>query len=105
MATKFEKAKFSAGEYLMYGGAAGKFVARFKYSRRDRAGFIKFLVENFGVEEYFQMLDGGMPPTKILETKGYISKTVKEVLAKANYPQTKAGFDAYINDSMARRAA
>lgn len=72
---------YQAG-YLTYGQyftADEKFVARFKYSaqRNRKAGFIKFLVNNFTPEEYFSRTanraDGklGETPLGVLESKGY----------------------------------
>ena len=72
---------YQAG-YLSYGryfSVEEKFVARFKYAaqRSRKAGFIKFLVNNFTPEEYFSRTayraDGslGETPLGVLESKGY----------------------------------
>lgn len=92
--SKFEKSKFvSAGGYLSYDG---KFVARFKYNRRDLAGFKSFLSKNFLVEEYFE-LTKTLAPLQALETKGYVSKTVQNALTRLGYEPTQAGFNAYLS--------
>lgn len=70
--TKFDKSKFNYhGGYLTY---EGKFIARFKYRGGAKMGpFKSFLIKNFTVEEYFVAYDEGrgLPPLKILETKGF----------------------------------
>lgn len=70
------------GGYLTYGvrySRKEKFVARFKHCPRDRAGFQSFLVKNFTPDEYFARLDAGETPAGILESKGYVSATVKRM--------------------------
>jgi hypothetical protein len=94
--TKFDKEAFQFdGMYLMYKGPfVGQktydevygidkihpsrigmpkeaFIARFKYSKKSRGKFTKFLMKNFTVEEYLDLLDSGMAPITALETKGY----------------------------------
>lgn len=105
--TKFDKAAFDYhGGYLTY---QGKFVARFKYSSRDKVGFQAFLIKNFSVEEYFEALGNNGAPALILETKGYVSKTVKNLLRQVGYPETQEGHKAYIafrvNETRKRLAA
>lgn len=102
----FNKDKFNwDGMYLTYDG---KFVARFKLSR-DKAGFQSFLIKNFTVDEYFNAMTPTMPPMRVLETKGYVSNTVKRILKEAGYPQTAEGKTAYLKKqveiTMARNAA
>ena len=99
--TKFVNKNFKYdGMYLKYDG---KFVARFKYG--GTVAFKKFLRDNFTVEEYFGLLDGGMAPLKILETKGYVSPKVARILKMRGYPMTLEGRDRMIEDDIARRAA
>lgn len=105
---KFDKAAFNwDGMYLTY-GTDRKFVARFKL-RGDKAGFQSFLINNFTVEEYFSAMTPTMPPAKVLESKGYVSATVKRILKEAGYPQTADGKTAYlkkqVKTTMARNAA
>jgi flavodoxin len=89
--TKFDKSQFTYdGMYLTY---QGKFVARFK--RGGKQEFLNFLVKNFSVDEYFAKLSGSTP-IQVLETKGYVAPKVKKLLKIAGYPQTQAGFDAYL---------
>ena len=75
--TPFLKEKFHFdGMYLNYGTGyyRARFVARFKYNKRDKASFVKFLIANFTVEEYFNALKNEAPAT-VLESKGWISPT------------------------------
>lgn len=108
--TRFDSKRFfNDGDYLTYsvsGDAVDRqFIARFKHSRANRAGFKSFLIKNFTVEEYFTARDTGMAPATILETKGYVSKTVCKILAEAGYPQTREGFKAYIDAQVAKTVA
>ena len=99
--TKFVNKNFKYdGMYLKYDG---KFVARFKYG--GMVAFKKFLRDNFTVEEYFGLLDTGLPPLKVLETKGYVSPKVAKILKMRGYPMTLEGMDKMIKDDIARRAA
>lgn len=76
--TAFNKADFDMGHgserWVMY-GPERRFVARFKYARpgANANHFVKFLIKNFTVEEFFGLIDTGMTPAKVLETKGYVS--------------------------------
>jgi hypothetical protein len=60
------------GEYLRYNG---KIVARFKYSKKLRPSFRKFLINNFTTEEYFAAKDSGIAPFDIAEAKGWNWRT------------------------------
>jgi hypothetical protein len=65
--TKFEKSNFTYhGGYLKYDD---RFVARFKYSGPfSKAVFLKQLLKNHTVEEYFQKLEiDHVAPLRILE--------------------------------------
>lgn len=95
---KFDKSKFTGTEYTMYEGV---FVARFKYG--GRADFLKFLIANYTVEEYFKHLETN-PPLKVLEMKGYVSKKVKNLLKTVGYAETCEGFDQYLNDQVKKYA-
>jgi hypothetical protein len=92
--TKFDKSKFTSGEYAMY---EGKFVARFK--RGGRGSFLTFLVKNFTVEEYFARLDGGESPLTILESKGYLLPHIKRWLKEGGYEVSKAGMEKFLADN------
>jgi len=104
--TKFDRKSFEYfGGYLTY---KGEFVARFKHSRRDKAYFLSFLIKNFTVEEYFEMTSGSgveNTPVKVLETKGYVSKTVQKSLIEMGYEPTREGYDLYLDDQVAKYAA
>lgn len=97
--SKFDSTKFNFdGMYLSY-GEARRFVARFKYTK-DSAAFKSFLVKNFEVDEYFGLLENcRIPPLKALESKGYVSPTVKRVLKSLGYSQDAAGKAKYLADS------
>lgn len=105
--TAFNRANFvDNGMYVFYKDGIvtpWRFVARFKHNRRDKAGFIKFLINNVSVEQYFHELEvEGIAPATILERRGYLSATVARVLKGMGYPATKEGFDAYIQFTMDR---
>ena len=71
--TRFQKDQFAYdGGYLTY-GPEHRFVARFKYAATSsKARWIKFMVENFSVEEYFAAHDAGRSPLEIMESKGFV---------------------------------
>jgi len=92
MMTQFDKTKFVGDEYVTYNG---EFVARFK--RGGRSDFLKFLVKNFTVEEYFKAIKE-IPPLGVLKMKGYVSPMSKKILAFAGYPQTAEGEAQYLVD-------
>lgn len=97
--TKFDKSKFTGDkEYAFYDG---EFVARFK--RGGKADFLKFLVANFTVDEYFGMLATIKTPLGVLKTKGYVTPMTKKLLAHAGYPQTAEGEAQYVADQMKKR--
>lgn len=105
--TAFDKTRFKMdGDYLMYlGHESGDwhFIARFKYAKRDSAGFISFLIKNFTQEEYaVKHVVERMAPVAILETKGYISTTVKKSLKTMGYSPDLAGKTQYIKDQVSK---
>ena len=104
--TKFAKENFTnSGGYITY-GEDRKFVARFKYAKDGAGSFITFLIKNFTVEEYFNLLDCGMAPLMIVQEKGYILPHIKRWLKRDGYEVSKSGFDKYIQDRIdARKAA
>ena len=57
------------------------------------------------VEEYFDLLESGMAPLKVLETKGYVSPNVAKILKMRGYPMTLEGMNKMIEDDIAARAA
>lgn len=98
--TKFEKTGFDLyGGYLTYNR---QFVARFKYQRGGAGSFKTFLIKNFTVEEYFARLEAGESPLKIVESKGFILPHIKKWLKQGGYEVSRAGFDQYIKDQIAR---
>ena len=103
--TKFVNKNFETnGTYLWYRVNGGLFfVARFKYG--GMVAFKKFLRDNFTVEEYFGLLESGMAPLKVLETKGYVSPNVAKILKMRGYPMTLEGRNKMIEDDIAARAA
>lgn len=79
--TKFAQSDFDMGtgseRWVTY-GPDRRFVARFKYSRpgQNAKAFVKFLIANFTVEEYFALRET-MAPAEVLRTKGYVSPNEK----------------------------
>ena len=103
--TKFTKENiYDSNGWLSY-GPERKFVANFTKRGGGKATFITFLIKNFTVEEYFYMLDQGMAPLRIVETKGYLRPHIKKWLKERGLPQTKAGMNTMIQQDIARRAA
>ena len=88
--TKFDLAKFDMGygseRYVKYDG---KFVARFKYRNAAACSkhFVKFLVANFTVEEYFELCEGPqkLAPMLALATKGYEDYNTLRAMKKGGY--------------------
>ena len=98
--TKFQKDNFQySGGFLTYND---KFVARFKNRAGDKVGFMSFLIKNFSVDEYFAKYAAGTTPAEILESKGYVSTTVKKLLKSAGYPTTFEGKQRYVKDTIAK---
>ena len=90
--------------WLSY-GPERKFVANFAKRGGGKATFVKFLIKNFTVEEYFEMYDAGRAPITIVQTKGYVLPHIKKMLKARGLPQTTAGFDTLVQQNMAARAA
>ena len=93
--TKFDPTQFVYdGMYLKY---QGQFVARFKRGgkRGGKAEFVRFLVKNFTVEEYFFALER-LQPMEILQHKGFVSPAIKKVLKIWGFEPTQAGMQAYL---------
>lgn len=63
--TKFDKTKFTtSGDYVHY---EGQFVARFKHKGPfTKAKFLKELIANHSVENYFAEMKNGKAPLAIL---------------------------------------
>lgn len=109
MTTKFDITKFDMGwgseRWVKYDG---RFVGRFKYHRpaANARHFVKFLVANFTVEEFFALVEeGNMAPAKALETKGYISLNILSAMKKGGYSTVREMLDAQIAAFDARQAA
>lgn len=87
---KFEKKNFTVSSgWIHYNG---EFVARIRRGAGGTTPFISFLMKNFEVEEYFNLLSQkDMAPLLVLETKGYISPNMKKVLKSYNLPCTQEG--------------
>jgi len=105
--TRFDNKRFYYnGEMLFYhvpGEELKRFVARFKHG--GMVSFKKFLRDNFTVEEYFELLDSGMAPLRVLEIKGYVDPKIAKILKRRGYMMTREGMIQMINDDIARRAA
>lgn len=93
--TAFNKALFTkSGDYTMY---EGKFVARFKHVKGNRAGFLKFLCKHFTVEEYFAAREANeiaSAPVCVLEAKGYVPSHILKWLKEGKLKDWKGfGYD------------
>lgn len=75
---------FDGSSKEVYVNYEGRFIARFKYKapKANANKFIKFLIENFSVNEYFSEVDKGIPPMKILNAKGFVSYNTAKILQK-----------------------
>jgi hypothetical protein len=87
-----------SGDCLMYHvyGESPRFIARFKYGKRGLGSFKKFLKQNFTMEEYFAEMDKGIPPLRILQSKGYVSPQMKRLSKLSGIPATSEGLERYI---------
>lgn len=103
--TAFKKENFDMGSgserWVIYNE---RFIARFKYRKPASCAkhFVKFLIANFTVEEFFKikLLDKNATPIGILETKGYVSYNVCTLLKKEGLPQTQEGYQKFVEDRM-----
>lgn len=90
---KFERAAFTYfGGYLNYRMPDGtnQFIARFKHQPKDKPTFLTFLIKNFSVEEYVELLEiQRKAPLTILEAKGYVCYNMKKA---AQYRALAAAF-------------
>lgn len=63
-----------------------EFVARFKYNKSDKPSFVRFLIKNFTVEEYFDLTNNkGWAPLQALFTRGYVPPRLKGAVAKGEF--------------------
>ena len=86
--------------------ADAKFVARFKRGRESQKPFMTCLRKHFTVEEFFARVDAGENPLPIAESKGFVLSHIKKWLKAAGYPQTQAGYRAWVEaDCTAYRGA
>jgi hypothetical protein len=95
--TRFNKSLLHFdGMYLVYGSGQytkdARFIARFKYTKRDKASFIKFLFANFTVEEYLSQMDACQTPYAVLRAKGWESPSSKK--ARIAFGKLTEGLDA-----------
>lgn len=101
--TKFSKEVLNDSNGWISYGPERKFVANFSKRGGGKATFVTFLIKNFTVEEYFNMLDSGIPPLRIVETKGYLLPHIKKWLKQGGYEVSRAGYDQYIQDRLTFR--
>ena len=92
---KFERAAFTFfGGYLNYRMPDGtnQFIARFKYGKNAKPTFLTFLIKNFAVEEYIELLEiQKKAPVEILNAKGYVTPNAKKA---AQYKMLAEAFRA-----------
>lgn len=94
--TKFDINQFDmgrGGERWVFYGPERRFVGRFKYRGGTAAkDFVKFLIKNFEVEEYFELLKTPNPnnpwknnysPLEVLKMKGYIHPNMRKLMKEA----------------------
>lgn len=69
------------------------FVARFKHGapKANANHFVKFLIGNITVEEYFAAYKSGKAPLEILEDKGYVGYNMVKALKQMGYAPDAAG--------------
>ncbi len=103
--TKFSKENLNDSNGWLSYGPEHKFVANFSKRGGGKATFVKFLIKNFTVEEYFALLDCGMAPLMIVQERGYVLPHIKKWLKERGLPQTQAGLTIMIEQNIARRAA
>lgn len=87
------------GEYWVHYNQ--KFVGRFKHGSPKASAnhFIKFLIKNFTVEEYFKKLEEpDNAPLTVLTEKGYVSYNIAKLLKKEGYAQTREAFKLYLSE-------
>ena len=103
--TQFSKENLNDSNGWLSYGPERKFVANFSKRGGGKATFVKSLIKNFTVEEYFEMLDANKSPLGIVETKGYVLPHIKKWLKERGLPQTQAGLTMMIQQNIAKRAA
>jgi hypothetical protein len=118
--TKFEKARFTDdGTFVFYvlpeplaqkyAGTKGLrgdrlFILREKYARPEKR-WINFIIKNFTVEEYVQLVMDGESPLGIVNSKGFVCRNQRKACRLAGYPQTYEGFRALIDARVAAYTA
>jgi hypothetical protein len=114
--TNFNKSTFDMGygsdRYLTY---EGKFIARFKHANAASCSryFVRFLIANFTVEEYFDLREQPHPiakgvklaPSEVLATKGFIDFNTRKAMKRGGYATVKEMLDAQMAAFHARQAA
>ena len=99
---------FNKDQFVISGGYGeywvsydNQFVGRFKHGAPKASAnhFIKFLIKNFTVEEFFaKMAKPDSAPVRILEEKGYLSYNIVKLLKKHGYAQTREAFEQFLDD-------
>lgn len=56
------------------------FIARFKYNQRPWKKWVNFICKNFTCEEWVNLVESGMTPSEIIESKGYFDETTVRCL-------------------------
>ena len=77
-------------------GCREKFVARLKYGAKSSAkSMVRFLINHFTVEEYFDRIANNEMPNDILRSKGYLLLHIRQWLKRDGYPQNDEGYEAW----------
>jgi hypothetical protein len=77
-------------------GCREKFVARLKYGAKSSAkSMVRFLINHFTVEEYFDRITNNEMPNDILRSRGYLLLHIRQWLKRDGYPQNVEGYEAW----------
>ena len=77
-------------------GCREKVVARLKYGAKSSAkSMVRFLINHFTVEEYFDRIANDEMPSNILRSKGYLLLHIRQWLKRDGFPQTVEGYQAW----------
>ena len=56
---------------------------------------VRFLINHFTVEEYFDRIANNEMPNDILRSKGYLLLHIRQWLKRDGYPQNVEGYEAW----------
>ena len=80
-----------------------KVVARLKYGAKSSAkSMVRFLINHFTVEEYFDRIANDEMPNDILKSKGYLLLHIRQWLKRDGLPQTVEGYELFRKKAFGR---